>query len=154
MPAYYDDKTYKLRWGRIIATVLGIVIALTVVFGILGLANDWFNEGRRIVGPENVSAQHRAIIGDYEGMISAAQNACNAEDGAKRSQDDPTFVEDPAAAYAASFYRIREDYQRRQKNLFEAKLVGPSGYPTNVENKLNKESWCEYADTLIALNPR
>ena len=149
MDLFYDERNGRFRLGRIIAALVGLAILISVI----SFACSWANEGARIVGPTNVKAQHAAIIGDWEGMISAAQNACNAESAAKRSQDDPTFVEDPAAAYAASFYRIREDYQRRQKNLFEAKIVGPSGYPTNIPLQGNQD-WCDYAQTLIDLNPR
>jgi uncharacterized membrane protein YbhN (UPF0104 family) len=146
---FYDDRTGEFHVGRLIAALVGLAVVIVIV----SFACSWINTGAEIVGPTNVKAQHRAIIGDYEGMVSAAENACDAESAAKRSQDDPTFVEDPGQAYAGSFRRLREDYQRRQKNLFEAKIVGPSGYPTNVPLR-GGQSWCKYANTLTNLNPR
>lgn len=123
------------RPGRTIAKwffgIVGVILALSVFFGAIGFVAGWFDTGRDIVSPANVKAQYHAVIEDWQGMEAAAANACQAKEAA-RNQDDPTLVEHPELAYNAQYRHIRVDYNRRQQNLFEAKHVGPKGYPRNA----------------------
>lgn len=108
------------------------IIALFVVISIIALvgyfALGWFNKAAEVAGPENVSSQYEAVIGDWNAMEAAAVNACAAENSAKQ-ENDPTLLEDPSFAYQAKYRQIAVDFNRRQQNIFEAKAVGPSGYP-------------------------
>lgn len=105
------------------------VAVIVIVGGVIGLALGWFNAGKDVVGPANVKAQYRAVIEDWQGMEAAAANACEAAKQARES-GDPTLVENPALAYDAQYRRIVVDYNRRWANIFEAKAVGPNGYPS------------------------
>lgn len=53
------------------------------------------------------------------------------------------LVESPAFAYGATYRGIVVDYNRRQKNIFEAGLVGPSGYPKEVPNMADRRNRIE-----------
>lgn len=110
----------------------GALVALFVVIGLISLvghfALGWFNKAADVAGPENVSTQYAKVIEDWNSLEAEAINACGAEDVASQS-GDPTLLEDPAFAYKAQFRRTAVDFNRRQQNIFEAKIVGPSGYP-------------------------
>jgi hypothetical protein len=113
--------------------LLGLLgLGIAAVFGVIGWVGDWGSEGKRIVSPTNVREQHTLIIEDWEAMEAAASNACAAKDSKGDPGTDPSLLESPSFAYDAQYRRIRVDYNRRQKNLFEGKLVGPKGYPRNA----------------------
>lgn len=111
--------------------LIGFILVVGLIFAVIGFAADWFNAGKDIVSPANVSEQYRAIIEDYESLEATAINACAAE-GSKKEDSDPTLLEDPAFAYKAQYQRVKVDYNRRQKNAFEGRHVGPKGYPRNA----------------------
>ncbi len=117
-----------IRWGL---GILAVVAVLTLAVGAVGFVGGWFNAGKDIVSPTNVKAQYAAVIEDWEAMQAAAANACQARTAA-RADGDPTLVESPALAYEAQYRRIAVDYNRRRANLFEAKIVGPKGYPSRA----------------------
>lgn len=114
-----------LRWAGLVTAA---VVALVLFFGALGWLVGWFGAGRDVASPANVRAQYAEVIGDWQAMEAAAGNYCQAR-AAKADQNSPTLLEDPAFAYAASYRRIAVDYNRRQANIFESRLVGPKGYP-------------------------
>jgi hypothetical protein len=111
---------------KIFVLIGAIFLALSLFLAVTGLLGGWIGAGKDIVSPTNVKEQHRAVIEEYEALRAAAVNACNA---ANAADIDATLVEDPAFAYKAQYERISISYNRRQKNLFEADLVGPRGYP-------------------------
>lgn len=138
-----------VKWGTIsMITIAILVVVGGVIFGIVGLLGGWFQGTKHIVSFQNTSQQYTVVKGDWESMISAAQNACNAQNAAQNS-NSPTLVEDPAFAYKATFFKIRNDYNRRMTNFFEAGLVGPRGYPKVIPSypafDNPKASWCRVA---------
>lgn len=116
---------------KVALIILAIVVGLSVVGGTLGFIGGWFNKAAEVAGPANVSSQYKAVINDYKAMEAAAMNACNIVN-TKSEDADPMLVEDPAFAYNAQYRRIAVDYNTRQNNIFQAKLVGPKGYPRNA----------------------
>lgn len=132
----------------LLAKVVGIIVALGIVFSLIGWLGGWFSEGQRVTGPANVSAQYGAVIDDWQSLITEAQNACDVT--VKTNSDSPTFVEDPALAYKAQFRNTRTDYNRRMQNIFEAKLVGPRGYPRTVP--VLPTDWCRASQVLQSLH--
>lgn len=113
---------HPLLWG------IGGLVALIVTVAVLGFVIGWFNTAASIVSPQNVKTQYHAVIEDYESLKAEAANACAVKDAA-RNESSPTFLEDPAIAYEAKYRQTAIDYNRRQKNIFEAGIVGPGGYP-------------------------
>lgn len=107
------------------------IIGVVLFIGVVGWAGGWINAAKEVVSPANVKEQYARVIEDYKAMEVAASNACGAEDS-KGSRQGPTFLEDPAFAYKAQYRHITVDYNRRQNNIFEAGVVGPSGYPRNA----------------------
>lgn len=131
--------------------IVGIILALTVIGGIVGLARGWFQAGADIVSPQNVKRQHAQVIGKYEDMIAAADNVCSVQEAGETTSDgrSVTFVESPTLAYEATFRDIVADYNSSIDNLFEAGIVAPAGYPTSVELKqLDTEDWCTISDQI------
>lgn len=119
---------HPVRTGLLIA---GSAFALLVILAVLGFALGWVNKAAQVAGPENVSSQYHYVIEDYNALEAAAGNYCAAKNS-KPSANSPELVEDPAFAYAAQYRHITVDYDERQNNIFEAGVVGPSGYPRNA----------------------
>ncbi|WP_159795764.1 hypothetical protein [Puerhibacterium puerhi] len=134
---------------RLIWSAIGIFVAIAVGGTLLGFGLGWFNRGVEVVSPTNVTEQHRQVIGKYEAMQAAANNACSAQ-RSESSEDGPTLVEGPELAYAATVRSIAADYNRRMENLFEAKLVAPAGYPDEAPfiDQGPDTDWCAVAADL------
>lgn len=132
-----------------VLAVVGVLIGLGLGASALGLALGWFERGVQVVSPQNVTEQHRGIIQQWEAMKVSASNACSAVEQSEGNSKSPTMVEDVTLAYAATFRNSVAEYQRRMDNLFEAKIVAPSGYPSDVPfTDLGPDTdWCQvYAD--------
>lgn len=128
--------------GAVLAA-LAAIVALTVA----GWGLGWFNRGVEIVSVKNVEKQHYQIINDWEALQAAAVNACAATDSETNSKS-PTLVESTGLAYEATYRNIAVEYNRRQQNLFEAKIAGPSGYPREAPKTDASTDWCELAESL------
>lgn len=146
---FYDERTEDFKVGRALLAFFLLIAVAGVVFGLFRFVGGWGKTASDVVSGPNVKAQHTAVIEDWESLKASANNACTAQ-GAVQAENSPTMVEDPAFAYAATYRGIVADYNRRQDNLFEAKIVGPAGYPTDVPSlDLGPETdWCSVATTL------
>ena len=116
---------------KVLLIVFAIFIGISIAGGVMGLAGGWFNKAVEVTGPANVSSQYQAVINDYKAMEAAAMNTCDVTNS-PAEDSDPMLIEDPAFAYRAQYRRIAVDYNTRQNNIFQAKLVGPKGYPRNA----------------------
>lgn len=147
----------SFRWGVAIALVIaGIVLVVSV----LGFAIGWFNTGKDIVGPANVKAQNFQVRQSWNELVTGADNACQASATNTGQQGDPTFLEDPALAYAASYRRTWAEYNRRMDNAFEAKVIrrlGLTAYPRHVpdfrEAHGKHPDWCKVSENLADIGP-
>ena len=137
---------------KYLGITVALLLALSIIGGILNFVGVWGNEAKKVVSPANVTAQFDAVITDWQDLQAAADNACGAVTAAKQS-GDPTFVEDPAAAYAATYRRIVVDYNQRQQNIFKANKVGPPGYPKVVPPVGAKPDWCSVSQSLAEIHP-
>jgi preprotein translocase subunit SecF len=113
-----------IRWGIVALTV---AVVLILVAGVVSFGLRWLNAGAEVAGSANVKGQYAAVIEDWNALEAAAANSCGAVDAG--SEEGATFLEDPAFAYKAQYRHIAVDFSRRQQNIFEAEIVGPSGYP-------------------------
>ena len=120
-----------VRWGLI---AVGVVVLFAVILGALSFGGAWAKKGADVVGPANVEKQYDQVITNWESLTSAADNACMAVGSVTTTENSPTFVESPAMAYVATYRSIRVDYNAAQADLFKAKVVGPSGYPSEIPN--------------------
>lgn len=136
---------------------LFIVVLIVIAIGgtILSLAKPWANEAKHVVSPENVTTQYNVLISDWQGLVTTADNACNAQ-SATTDSNSPTLVENPAFAYRATFFKIRSDYNTHFHDIFEGGLVGPRGYPHTVpdfpETHQAKGDWCNVSSELTAIH--
>lgn len=135
--------------ARVAWSAVGIIAGVAVVVTLLGFALGWFGRAVEVVSPDNVEEQYRAVIEDWESLQTAAANACHAAD-ASAGAEAPVLVEGPGLAYEATYRRIAVDYNRRQANLFEAKIAGPRGYPDRAPSTGADTDWCALADELAA----
>lgn len=119
------------KWGA-------IGLALIVLLMVVGFGLSWLGAAGEVAGPNNVRSQYAGVIGDWNALEAAAENACGAAD--QNSQAGPTLLEDPALAYKAQYRHIAVDFNRRQQNIFEAKAVGPSGYPPSAPTLTEMEA--------------
>jgi hypothetical protein len=113
--------------------IIAGIVAVGVIVLLLGLGFGWFSKGVETVSAPHVQAQYNLVIQDWNALTTAADNACAAQGGSANS-NGPTLVESPALAYQATYRNIRTEYNSAWQNIFDAKLVGPRGYPHNVPN--------------------
>jgi hypothetical protein len=115
-------------WGLLLISVAAVIIT------VVGFAGNWGQKAVSVVSPENVEKQYSVVIKKWESLTTAADNACMAGAGVDGGPNAPVFVESPAVAYAGVYRNIRTAYNSAQANVFEAGLVGPSGYPKSIPN--------------------
>lgn len=144
------------RTMRFIAAAIVGVAAALVVISLVGcsVAGSYVNKGVEKLSADNVEAQFDTVIRHWEGMTTAANNACQVTAG-ERSDDSPVLVESPAMAYAATYRNLRQKYNAAQADIFKAKLLGPPGYPKEVpdfpETNGASPDFCTVAAELDAL---
>lgn len=148
MSAFVKDNG-DFRVGRIVAAVIALFIVFGAVGTACGVAGGYKDEAVRVVSVKNVKEQKTQLINLYNSAQTAADNACNAGQIAK-DDNSPTLVEDPALAYKATYRRIIVEYNRRQDNLFEARVVGPQGYPKRIPDVAPNADYCEISADLQA----
>lgn len=137
--------------GKITAAVIGGFLAIVVAVTLLGFGLGWFNTGVNVVSSGNVKKQHTKIIGQYNDMIAAADNACSAQKAAAgtKTSKDALVLESPIAAREAIFRSLVSNYSAAVDNPFEGQIVSPDGYPTSAElSGLDTDDWCTVADQL------
>lgn len=130
------------------------VLAIGLVFGVIRFVGGWGNTAAEVVSPDNVKAQHEKIIGHYQAMIAAADNACTvqASGESEGNSKSPTLIEDPTLAYEATFRNIVADYNASMDNIFKAGIVAPPGYPSSVElSNLDTTDWCTVSEQIRSI---
>ena len=131
----YDEFTARpKRYAlKVFAWVLGVVIALSILFAVIGWIGSWGGEAKRLTSPDHSREQVTAVLDDWTTLQATAGNVCDAKASA-REQGDPQLVEDPAFAYRAAYRRIKADYDRRMNNLFEAYVTRHLPLPGSIQN--------------------
>ena len=121
-------------------TAIGAVLALIIG----GFIASWFFFIADKAGPENVQQQHTEVIDAYNGILNSADNACVMQGTTSDDEGrEPTLVEDPNAAYVATFNNSVQNYNDKVDNLFRAGIVRPSGYPDHISvSDLDTSDWC------------
>lgn len=148
------DHPRRFILGSLFKLFLAVVL-LGLLIGGVGWLAGWWGAAKDVTGPANVANQYYQVRQDWQGMITASQNACGAQQAVK-SAGDPVLVEDPTLAYASTYRNIRTDFNRRQNDIFEAGKVGPGGYPKTVkifpEELKTPIEWCSIATKLEAIH--
>ncbi len=129
-------------------------VALIVMLVLLSLGLGWFGAGAHVVSAENVQKQYGTVIGEYNDMVVAAQNACTVQKSVGKASTDkePTLVESPTLAYEATFRNLVSKYSATVDNPFEGKVVVPPGYPTSHQLAgLDTTDWCTVSSQLQSL---
>lgn len=113
-------------------TISAAVIGMLALTG-CSVATSYVDKGVEKLSADNVEAQFADVIRNWEGLTTAANNACQAGVGST-SEDGPVMVESAGMAYAATYRNIRQKYNAIQADIFKANLVGPPGYPKEIPN--------------------
>lgn len=133
----YGSSFTRHPWGWII----GLIILVVVIGSITKFACGWGATTAEIFEPHNVKEQYAKVIEDYVAMERQAETVCEIKQKGS-TESSPTFLENPAQAYATKYRQTEVDYDQRQHNFFKSELVGPKGYPhtaptlTQMEQKV------------------
>lgn len=138
----------KAFWVSVAALVALIIVGTVVGFGL-----GWFGKAADVVSANNTEKQYTVVIGHYNSLIVAAENACDAQKAAPKSTPGTVMVENPSLAYGATYRRIAGDYKSSIDNPFEGKIVKPEGYPTSAQlDAIDTKDWCTVAPQVRALH--
>jgi hypothetical protein len=129
----------------------GLLCGATLILTGCSVAQSYIDKGQEVISADNVEDQYTRVIKGWNGLITSSDNACNAQK--TNDPNSPTFVEDPALAYKATYRNIWVDYNARQANIFKAGFVGPPGYPKKIPNWVQgpKPDFCAISTNLLEL---
>lgn len=132
----YDSDYLADRVGNM--TPLGIagrfiagIIALVVLFAVIGFIGGWFNAAKDVVSPKNVKNQYQFAYTYNEALKGIAQNVCNYQK-AYDSETDPAIKSQRQTQLLGeeSLYQQRQrEYDAQLENAFQAKYVKPADVP-------------------------
>lgn len=111
--------------------IIGGILCLSLLFGVIGFAADWFNTGAKVVSPENVKKQWQFAY-DYDASLTAiSQQWCTAKsaENAETNSDYKSQRITQRIAVENNYARVAAEYNGRLKDAFRAKLVKPSDVP-------------------------
>lgn len=110
---------------------IGIIIAIVIGIGLLGLGLGWFGAGTRVVSAENVREQFRDGYTNYESLTAIAANHCSAQKALDATTDpsERTQRVTQVAAQEQNFNRVAANYNAAMSDAFRAKLVKPADLP-------------------------
>lgn len=129
-----EASQYNFPWG-LTFRVLGIVVALVVVFGAIGFLFGWFEAARDVVGPKNVRAQWQFAYDTIEDLDAIAVNVCNAEKALQQSTAagaETNVIEQRRShllAFENNYARVANDYDGQVRDAFRGGLVKPPDVP-------------------------
>lgn len=128
----YADGGWRDGWiGRqtplgLIVKVILALIALSMLTGAIGFASGWFDEGKRIVSPDNVRKTWSAAYQLDNDAKAQARIVCSTA----QSEDlAGTVSGSPLLATTSTYQRIWSEYKQLVTNKLEGGLVLPSNLP-------------------------
>jgi Sec-independent protein translocase protein TatA len=146
-----DSKHPGWKIFGVVALVIAILFGASILSGVLNFGAEAVHETKRVLSVKNIREQEEAIIQDWQNLLVAVGNACEVVEK-KPTENSPTFVENPAMAYATKAREARTDYNFRQHSLFQAREVGPKGYPRTVPEDTSMDgphpNWCAISQKL------
>ena len=144
---------------RTVFKYVAYAFILVVLVGAVGTGcaylRGWFDNGRDIVSAQNHKTQSYNVREAWNSMEAELGNACGAVQRAHQD-GDPTYVEDPAFAYAATYRKTRSEYNRMQENPYENGVINAAGYPKHVpifnEEYKATPNWCKVQQQLVEMH--
>lgn len=128
----YDAVTYH-PWRTVIKVIAGLFL-LSFIVGVIGFVSDYGSEAKRTVSVPNAREQTTRILDLEESMVATAGNYCSAKESKRDPNIDPTLVESPSFAYAATYRAQKAEYDRRMENFFEASNVRHIPLPGSIRH--------------------
>jgi hypothetical protein len=128
----YDEGYFRnLTLGGIILRLVGLVVALTLVFGVVGLGLGWFKAGTDIISPANVKQQWQFAYDYSESLNAIGSQWCTAKK-AEDGETNPDFKIQRSSqriAVEQNYDRVKAVYDARLADAFRAKWVKPADVP-------------------------
>lgn len=140
-----------MRLRRALAAAAAVTLALTLAG--CSTAAGYVAAGEKIISAENMEKQWDYVTRDWNALQTSADNACAASAEATKEDADPTLVESPGFAYAATYRKVWAGYNARMTNIFEAGFTGPPGYPRDIPNYVTgpNPDFCQISMDLLVL---
>lgn len=113
---------------------VGVVVALTLVFGAIGFVGGWFSEAVKVVSPANVKDQWRFAY-DYDASLTAiAHQWCSAKqvEDAELNPDYKSQRITQRIAIENNYNAVAARYNGRLADAFRAKFVKPPDVPNEA----------------------
>jgi hypothetical protein len=129
-----ENRAYRSLGLRWLAAAVSAVVALGVLFGVLGLAFGWFDAVTDVVSPENVKTQYRDAYTGYEALKATAGDICAAKSAvaAETDQDAKSQRVSEELAYEQNYRRIAASFDAAYDDAFRAEHVGPGDLPNKA----------------------
>jgi hypothetical protein len=117
--------------GKIIGWGCAIIAALLLLSAIgagIGYVGGWFNQGARIINPENIHQTWNFAYEYRQSMDATAANVCGERKAleASNSPEEKTARNSQILAYSQNYARIEAQYDAKFRNLLEGKLIKPN----------------------------
>lgn len=131
---YNEDYVRNLTpWG-IALRLIGIIIAATLVLGVVGLGLGWFRAGTQVISPDNVKSQWQFAYDYNESLKAIAGQWCTAKQAETAAADPDERVQRASQRIAVenNYQRVKAMYDARLEDAFRARLVAPPGVPARA----------------------
>lgn len=127
-----ESATYH-PW-RFVGKIVLIFVALSLVFGVVGFATDWFGTAVDIVRPENVKEQYSFFYETINDLKSEAGQVCIAEEAAAAAKGTDVYDQrlSQVIVLKQNYQRIAARYNARAENVFTGKVVRPRDLPATA----------------------
>lgn len=112
----------------------GVILALSLLFGVIGFVGGWFSAAVKVVSPANVKDQWRFAY-DYDASLEAiAQQWCTAKavEDAETNPDYHSQRITQRVAIENNYAAVAAKYNGRLADAFRAKLVKPPDVPSQA----------------------
>jgi hypothetical protein len=128
-----DDFDTKSVW-KIIFWIIGVVVALTIILGLIGLPLGWFDAILHKASPQNVEVQYTYGYDHLTAMRGITGNVCQFETVATQAAGTADSGQRlTQLMQEQSLYRMREqEYDSWAANIFTGKIVHPADLPNTA----------------------
>lgn len=128
---YNEGYFRNLTLGGILLRLVGVVVVLSIVFSVTGLALGWWKAGTDIISPTNVKEQWRFAYDYNESLNAIGGQWCTAKkaEDAESNPDAKIQRSSQRIAIEQNYDRVKAVYDARLADAFRAKWVKPSDVP-------------------------
>lgn len=111
--------------------ILAAIVALSVIFGIIGFVHGWISEGTRVISPANVREQWRFAY-DYDASLEQIATQWCSLKNVENDETNPDYKTQRITQRLATETRyasVSAEYNGRLADAFRARIVAPPDVP-------------------------